>query len=230
VNFQEKQRNDDLQRARQSTPNSPSGASQRRSDAVENQGRNFGAENDYAKRYADNRLRMKGNKAVDDNESKSENKADHGSRLKKAREGDGGKKKNANAQTIKELNNLRKNVSPMGALSLTSQIDFLGDIPIFMAFLAAILKDVSDFAFIGSLPGLGSVISICCAIFIAMMVFLVGAGEKKKITGKWMKKLLTQVGGMILELIPAINFIPVETITVGVVYFLILSDRKNAKE
>jgi hypothetical protein len=108
------------------------------------------------------------------------------------------------------------------------QIDMLADMPYFFAIAAAVLKDISDFAFIGSLPGVGTAISICCSIFIGMMVYLGGSGEKRKVAKGWMKKVLALMGGTFAEILPGIDFIPVETIMAVAIYIMVLSERKNS--
>lgn len=153
-------------------------------------------------------------------------------RLEEARKRDAAKKtKNSEVSTVKSSSDLAKNVSnPFSGLSLLKQIDMFNDMPYFSALGAALIKDISDFIGIGSLPGIGTVITICCSIFIGMMMFLGGAGEKRKIAKGWIKKFLTLVGGTIVEILPGIDFLPVETMTAGLVYIWVLSDRKSSRE
>jgi len=66
-----------------------------------------------------------------------------------------------------ELAGTVKNIStPMGAFSLRKQVNIFDDMPYIIALIAALLKDALDLAFIGSLPGIGTVITICCSILI----------------------------------------------------------------
>ena len=134
--------------------------------------------------------------------------------------------------SVKDTSNLAKDISamktPMGALSLTKQINLLADAPYVAAIGAALLKDILDEVMIGSLPGLGTVLTICCSIFIGMMMLLVSGTGKRKNASSAMKKIATLVGGTIVEIIPGINFIPIETATVIFIYFMVLSERKNS--
>ncbi len=125
--------------------------------------------------------------------------------------------------------NLASAATPTGALSLLKQIDFLGDIPYAAALGAAILKDLLDLVFIGSLPGLGTVITALCSIFIFMMMILVGAGGKKKAVNGLLKRSGLLMVGTIVEFVPGVDFFPAETVTVAAIYVLTLLERKNAQ-
>ena len=136
---------------------------------------------------------------------------------------------NLNNQT-NQAKNLGKAMNPVGALSVFSQIkvdDFLFIIPI----SAAILKDASDIIIIGSLPGLGTVISICCSITIGLFTITLGAGGAKKnakgvISGST-KIILMLTGGTLVEMVPGVDFLPVETLTALAVYYMVLVERKQ---
>lgn len=120
--------------------------------------------------------------------------------------------------------------TPVGAFSLLGQIKFLADIPYAAALGAAILKDLLDLVFIGSLPGVGTVITILCSIFIFMMMLIVGSGDKKKAFSGMFKKVGLIFGGTLVEFLPGLDFLPVETLTVAGIYYLTLTERMhNAK-
>ena len=129
----------------------------------------------------------------------------------------------------KELENMKSLASPMAGLSLLKQIDFMGDMPYALAIMAALGKDILDFTGWDFL-GIGTLMGICCGIFIFMMMFLVDAGDKKKTTGKWVKKMLTLMGGVMIDAIPVIDFLPIETATAVVLYIMTLMDRKNVQQ
>lgn len=166
----------------------------------------------------------------DRNQQKENNNedTDHSERLNRARQGSGSKNEADKAMDLAQ--DAAKIATPMGALSVLKQVDFLGDIPYALAIGAAILKDISDTVFVGSLPGLGTVISILCSIFIFMMMLLVGAGEKRKMAMGIIKKGLVIFAGTLLEFIPGLNFVPIETVVAGMVYFMALSERKHSKD
>jgi hypothetical protein len=229
VDSQEKQRGAKLQLARRNGPNPQNNSLQNSSDTKKNQRSSF--ENERGKDRLENKLNVGASRSKPQaGASVGDSGQKYKERLQNARKSGNGGKKAATGQSLQDAKNLGKNVSPVATLSLFKQIDFTGDIPYAIALLMAVLKDISDFVFIGSLPGLGTVISICCSIFIWMMMFIVGAGEKKKVAGKWIRKILTLLGGTVGEMITAINFLPIETIMVGFLYYMVLSDRKNAKE
>lgn len=165
------------------------------------------------------------NLAFDYEKEENENVQEmHAQRLEEAR---GGSK----IDTKKELDsvkNLAKTATPLGALSLAKQIDFLGDMPYVAAVGAALLKDALDSVF--NLVLIGGLLSILCSIFIFMMMFLVDAGKKKKMANGLMKKGLALVAGGIADSFPGLGFLPIETLTVGIIYVMTLLERKNSGE
>ncbi|EKE25140.1 MAG: hypothetical protein ACD_5C00274G0001 [uncultured bacterium] len=161
-------------------------------------------------------------------EQENNDQANHSDRLNRARQGNPGNKNEA--EKAKDLVQDAVNMAtPTGIVSLLKHIDFLGDIPYVAAMGAAILKDGSDLVLIGSLPGIGTVISICASIFIFMMMLLVGAGEKRKMAMGILKKGMIIFAGTLLEFIPGLNFVPIETLTIFVVYCMTLSERKHSQ-
>ncbi|EKD58867.1 MAG: hypothetical protein ACD_56C00037G0012 [uncultured bacterium] len=151
----------------------------------------------------------------------------HAERLGKARAGSG----NSEAKKTENLaTDAAKMATPMGAMSLLKQINPIGDMPFVAAIGASMLKDLSDLVFIGSLPGVGTVITIMCSIFIFMMMLLVGGGGKKKVANGLVKKGGIILAGTLAGFMPGINFIPEATATALVVYFTTLSERKHEQE
>ena len=196
-------------------------------------GRNFSPPDDYSREYAENRARLmvgrsagfQGGQPQDDDAIEQKNKQ----LLHEKRQQYRSMRQAAPSAKANEIRAMAGTLSPMEGLSLLKQINLMGDFPYMLAFFSALLKDISDFVLIGSLPGVGTVLSICCSIFIVMMMLIVGAGEKKKVAGTWVKKIITLSGGTILEMLPVIDFIPVETLTVGGLYLMTLVDRKNSQ-
>jgi len=115
-------------------------------------------------------------------------------------------------------------------IALLRHIDMFKDWLFLLAFFAALLKDISDFALIGSFPGWGTVISICCSIFIFFVLLLAGAGGKRNAIKGMVKKILAMLFGTLVELLPGLNFMPVETIVVVYIYFIVLGERKSEEE
>jgi len=139
------------------------------------------------------------------------------------------------AKTAKNAAEVAATGSPTAALSLAKdafsifkQIDMLGDMPFFFALCAAVLKDIMNIVTFETII-LPFLTSILCGIFIYMMLYLGGAGDKKKKTKKMMGKGLTILFGSLIDAIPGLDVIPIETITVLIVYVWVLFDRKNAQ-
>jgi high-affinity Fe2+/Pb2+ permease len=143
-----------------------------------------------------------------------------------------GKNKGQAQEAIKTAKALAKSTTPWGFFSLLREgnpfMDWMYGIAIFFA----ILKDILDFL---NLTGIGYIIvfvaTICCSIIIAMAMllgsFANGAGRAQQ---KMIRSWLTLLIGTTVELIPGVDFIPLETFTVLVVYFMLLADRKVARE
>jgi len=125
-----------------------------------------------------------------------------------------------------QAKNLAKSASPMGALKLASQIQ-VSDVLFVIPVSAAVLKDVSDVILIGSLPGLGTVVSICCSITIGLFTIVLGGGGAKKSAKGSTKIILFLIGGTLVEMVPGVDFVPVETVTAVLVYILVLQQRRN---
>lgn len=96
-----------------------------------------------------------------------------------------------------------------------------------IALMAAILKDLLDYVGIGSLPAIGYVVTICVSFVIGIMIFIAGSGNKKRNRAKSLiKKLVTLGGGTIVEsLLFGLNFLPIETLTVIVLYRIVKKEK-----
>ena len=146
----------------------------------------------------------------------------HASRLENVRKG-------SMLETAKAAKDLATVANPVGALSLVKQVDFIGDIPYIAAMGAALLKDLLDFVFAETIV-LSIVCSVLCSIFIFMMLLLVGANGKKKGANKLFSKIGIIISGGVADSIPGVDFLPIETITVIIVYVMELIERKNASK
>lgn len=150
---------------------------------------------------------------------------DHKQNLQSARHN------NPGADLADTAKTLASAATPAGYFALLSQVSIFNDMPYIIAFGAAILKDALDLAFIGSLPGIGTVLTICASILIFFMMLLSGSGKKKKMAQGMIKKGLALLGGTIFEMIGfGLNFFPMQTATVLLVYLMELADRKKAAE
>ncbi len=154
-------------------------------------------------------------------------------RQKKLRED---RKKDNFGKNARELAQAAKNPASAAktALSITTQFrvnDLLFAIPM----LFAMLKDLSDIFFVGSLWGVGTVISICCSIMGGLFIWLLGAGEIKKqikvtFNGSTGRLLILIAGTTIEAFIMGVNFFPVETFTFIIIYLMLLFERAQNAE
>ncbi|MEI7891167.1 MAG: hypothetical protein WCI36_04355 [bacterium] len=149
----------------------------------------------------------------------------HSERLENAR-------KNSTS-SIKEKLNTAKDfaaiATPIGAFSLVKQIDFIADMPYVAAIGAALLKDGLDLIDAETVV-LPIIFGALCSIFIFMMLLLVGANEKKKNANAMLKKIGILLGGGIADVIPGLDYFPIETATVALIYVMELMDRKNSSK
>jgi len=131
----------------------------------------------------------------------------------------------------KETKTLITSATPWGIFSLLSYVNIFGDWLYALAFCAALLKDLSDFIGIGSLPAIGTVITICISIFIGFMMLLANALEKDRtLFQRTIIRYLILVFGTLLEILFGLNFVPWETFMVFIIYLFALAARKNSAE
>ena len=156
--------------------------------------------------------------------------------LKKARRRNADKKReyesNKNKDRLtKNATNLVKSLTPWGALQLLSRVNPITDWMYGLAFTAAVFKDLFDLVEItGILYIIVVIFTFLASIFIAMMMLLGSFAERhgrreQKIIRSW----LTLMSGTTAELLFGVNFLPIETITVAIIYGFVLSDRIYSK-
>ncbi len=134
------------------------------------------------------------------------------------------------ADKLKGIKNLAKNATPWRILSLLSECHLFLDIPYAIALFFAILKDILD---LSEVTGIGYafviVFTFICSAFIAMMMLLArgsgGNGNRKDI-----RSWLTLLSGTTAEMIFGIDILPIETLTVLIIYTFALMARKQAAE
>lgn len=90
----------------------------------------------------------------------------------------------------------------------------------------ALLKDLLDFTGIGSLPGIGTVVTLCFSflIWILMTVFDRSGGKSNRVMGR---SLVLLFASLVEAIGFGLNFLPIETLTVVVLYMMA---RKAAKQ
>jgi hypothetical protein len=101
-----------------------------------------------------------------------------------------------------------------------------------IALCLAILKDVSDFVGLGSLPLIGTLITFCVSFTIGLIMFITGSGGKSKSAKRIAKALIKRYGtlaaGTAVEMFFGLNFFPIETFMVIIVFYLTLQERMLA--
>jgi uncharacterized membrane protein len=98
--------------------------------------------------------------------------------------------------------------------------------------LAAGLKDILDFSgATGILIPLVLIATFLASIFIWMMVLLgvILGGGGAGVQRKMIKKGLVLIFGTTGELLLGLNFLPIETLSVAIIYMLTLSERAQIK-
>lgn len=126
-----------------------------------------------------------------------------------------------------EAGQLMELATPGGMFSLAKQISVFSDMPFVAALGAAIFKDLLDGLF--NVMLIGAFFSVLYTIFSFLMLLLAGANGKKGAAGGMIKKGLILLGGGLIDAIPGIGFLPIETLTIGVIYLMTLAERKNSK-
>lgn len=151
-------------------------------------------------------------------------------RTKQAREKNIGKSKKIKSQ-IGQFRQIAKTASPVGFFSLMLQIKPMKDWTYGLALFAAIFKDIVDLIE-GTivLYAVVVVVGFCVSIFIGLMMLLANSMEEKKHNRKMTKRWITLFLGTAAEILIGVNFIPMETLTVLLIYAMTLQDRKEAKD
>jgi hypothetical protein len=120
----------------------------------------------------------------------------------------------------------KRMLTPTGFFAALKQASLLKDMPFVCACGFAILKDLLDFVTFETVI-LPIVFSILCSIFIFMMLMLAHATEKRKTANRFITRFFVIAGGGLLDSLPGIDFLPIETITVFIIYIMVLFERAN---
>lgn len=142
-------------------------------------------------------------------------------------------------QHAERLRDVRKNLpkSPAQAAKKVKQffsiwkyfdpfIDWLYGI----ALSAALLKDILDLVAIGSLPGIGTVITLMATITIWAVMIITGSAFKAIKKRRLVMRYGVLAAGTLIEILFGLNFVPVETAMVVYIFVSALEDRRDAKE
>ncbi|HRY82519.1 MAG TPA: hypothetical protein P5232_02370 [Candidatus Moranbacteria bacterium] len=143
-----------------------------------------------------------------------------------------GKNKGQAQKTIRSAKNLLKKLTPLHALSLATQIR-PSDLVYLIALVAAILKDflIDPIEATGIGYAFVFIITLLVSILIWFMMTLANFSDSgQKVNHKVIKSWLVLLGGTTAEMLFGVNILPIETLTVFIIYFMALSARKEAKE
>ncbi len=127
-------------------------------------------------------------------------------------------------------------VDTINVFALLKYIDPFIDWLFGIAIILAILKDLLDIVNTALIAagGIGEMLIILFTFFISVFIFLVmvitGSVGKVKMTRGAVKKILLVLGTALVEAIPAIDLLPMETILVFVVIWMTLKNRKEAAQ
>lgn len=88
-------------------------------------------------------------------------------------------------------------------------------------FSVALFKDMLDLALVGSFPGVGTLVTFCFSLLIFVMLLLTRSNKKlidSRFLLRWVVTLI--LGSMVEGFIFGLNFLPIETITILVIYLM----------
>ncbi|MFC1608816.1 hypothetical protein ACFL2R_01720 [Patescibacteria group bacterium] len=101
------------------------------------------------------------------------------------------------------------------------------DVPIygFCLFLALFKDIILDFVGLGTFPVIGAVVTLCISSLMAAVLFFDGSNSGARSLAKKIVALI--VGGSIEGLAIGVNFLPIETITIVIIYLITLASREE---
>jgi hypothetical protein len=112
-------------------------------------------------------------------------------------------------------------------------MQFTGEKPSFMLYLGlaciALLKDSLDLILVGSLPGIGTVVTLCFSflIWILMTIFDRSGGKQNN---KMARGLVLMLTSLVEAIGFGLNFLPIETFTVASLYIMARSAWKKEQK
>jgi hypothetical protein len=128
--------------------------------------------------------------------------------------------------------NTQKVKDTFAVVSLIKYFDPFMDWLYGIALCVALFKDISDFVGLGSLPVIGTLVTFGASFVIGMIMFITGSGGKmgnaKRVVKSLVKRYGTLAAGTGVEMFFGLNFFPIETAMVAVVFYLTLQERMLA--
>ncbi len=95
--------------------------------------------------------------------------------------------------------------------------------------IIALFKDTLDLIFIGSLPGIGTILTLCLSFLIWLLLYIFdrsGGSQNMQTT----RGLVVIFFGIVEAIGFGLNFLPIETVMVFMLYFLAKKAWKQAKK
>lgn len=130
--------------------------------------------------------------------------------------------------TPSQAKELYKKMRPR--LSLIGSIDPFTDWLFGIALSLALLKDILDWSLLGSLPLIGTLITFLVSVSIAFIMLITGSRGKSKVAKSLIKRFLVLISGTFVEMIVfGINFLPIESIVVMIVFYMTLVERAHGE-
>lgn len=111
--------------------------------------------------------------------------------------------------------------------------NFTGEKPSFILYsfvlMIALLKDLLDLVLLGSLPGIGTVVTMCFTFFIWLLLFVFDRSGGRH-NSKMFRGVTLLLVGLVEGLGFGLNFIPIETLTVILLYQMARKAYKKQKK
>lgn len=122
---------------------------------------------------------------------------------------------------VERIERLREHAQKARAEAETTEHekpDFFRYLP---AGCSAAFKDLLDFALIGSLPGIGTIVTACSDI-LTFLLLMFTKRNSSPFTIRWfLRRLLLSIAAFLFEaFLPGLNFLPMEVFMVMAVYLL----------
>lgn len=131
---------------------------------------------------------------------------------------------------ITSTKTLAESATPWGVASLIKYLFLTSPFYYLPALFAALLKDIIDWSIIGSFPAIGTVLTFCASIFIFFMMLLAGSSVKIKVATSIVRRYLILTVGTLIEFLFGINFLPVLTLTILIIWFMAAAEKKQEAE
>jgi hypothetical protein len=124
---------------------------------------------------------------------------------------------------------------------MRNKVSFTGEKPSWLLYMIvgvfALLKDMLDIVF-GVFPGLGTVVSLTLGFGFSVIIFLLlsifdrsgaGSGKNRAVAKQFTRRFITLLGTLLVDILPIVNFLPVTTLSIMILYWLAKRDWKRGQ-